>query len=91
MMWRDQIEARTNAANTSEVWKYLKLSEKDAKIIASREGCTILDFYRYTDIFAWYRYISFLFGTPSLSCAEIISKMFFILVSFNKNLFVRIK
>ncbi len=26
MMWRDQIEVRTNAA---KVWKYLKLSEKD--------------------------------------------------------------
>ncbi len=35
MMWHDQIEARTNAANTSAVWKYLKLSEKDAKIITS--------------------------------------------------------
>ncbi len=35
MMWRDQIEARTNVANTSAVWKYLKLSERDAKIITS--------------------------------------------------------
>ncbi len=24
--WRDQTEARTNAANTSAVWKYLKYS-----------------------------------------------------------------
>ncbi len=24
MQWRDQIEARTNAANTSAVWKYFK-------------------------------------------------------------------
>ncbi len=35
MMWHDQIKARTNAANMSAVWKYLKLSEKDAKIITS--------------------------------------------------------
>ncbi len=35
MTWRDQIEAHTNAANTSAVWKYLKLSEKDAKNITS--------------------------------------------------------
>ncbi len=35
MTWRDQIEACTNAANTSAVWKYLKLTEKDAKSITS--------------------------------------------------------
>ncbi len=29
MMLRDQIEARTNAANTSAVWKHLKLYEKE--------------------------------------------------------------
>ncbi len=29
MTWRDQIEARTNAANMSAMWKHLKLSEKD--------------------------------------------------------------
>ncbi len=29
--------------------------------------------------------------TPSLSCAEIISKIFLIWLVFNKNLFVRIK
>ncbi len=52
-------------------------------------GCTILDFCRYADIFqiiladADNRYISFcLETTPSLSCAEIISKIFLILVSF---------
>ncbi len=28
MTLRDQIEARTNAANTSAVWKHLKLSER---------------------------------------------------------------
>ncbi len=33
MMWRDQIDLCTNAANVSAVWKYLKLSEKDAKNI----------------------------------------------------------
>ncbi len=33
MTWRDQTEVRTNAANA--VWKYLKLSETDAKIITS--------------------------------------------------------
>ncbi len=33
MPWRDQIEARANAETTSAVWKYLKLSEKDAKIV----------------------------------------------------------
>ncbi len=35
MTWRNQIDSRTNAANVSAVWKYLKLSEKDAKIITS--------------------------------------------------------
>ncbi len=35
MTWRDQTEVRTNAANVSAVWKYLKLSETDAKIITS--------------------------------------------------------
>ncbi len=30
MTLRDQIEARTNAANTSAVWKHLKLSETDS-------------------------------------------------------------
>ncbi len=34
-MRRDQIEAYTNAANTSAVWKYLKRSKKDAKMITS--------------------------------------------------------
>ncbi len=29
MTWRDQIEARTKAANILAVWKHLKLSEKD--------------------------------------------------------------
>ncbi len=29
MALRDEIEARTNAANTSAVWKYLKLTERD--------------------------------------------------------------
>ncbi len=38
MTWRDQIEARTNAANMSAVWKYLKLSEKDTKIITSTDS-----------------------------------------------------
>ncbi len=38
MTWRDQIEARTNAANMSTVWKHLKLSEKDAKIITSTDS-----------------------------------------------------
>ncbi len=38
MTWRDQIEARTNAANVSAVWKYLKRSEKDAKIITSTDS-----------------------------------------------------
>ncbi len=28
---RDQIEASTNAANTSAVWKHLKLSEREAQ------------------------------------------------------------
>ncbi len=27
----DQIEARTNAANTSAVWKHLKLSERETQ------------------------------------------------------------
>ncbi len=35
MTWHDQTVARTNAANVSEVWKYLKLSEKDTKLIKS--------------------------------------------------------
>ncbi len=34
-MWHDQIEAYTNAANTSAVCKYLKRSKKDAKMITS--------------------------------------------------------
>ncbi len=38
MMWRDQIEACTNAANMSAVWKYLKVSEKDTKIITSTDS-----------------------------------------------------
>ncbi len=33
MTFRDQIEASTNAANTSAVWKHLKLSERE------RERC----------------------------------------------------
>ncbi len=33
MTWCDQIEACTNAANMTTVWKHLKLSEKDTKII----------------------------------------------------------
>ncbi len=31
MTLRDQIEARTNAANTSAVWKYLKRSERETQ------------------------------------------------------------
>ncbi len=31
MTLRDQIEARTNAANTSAVWKHLKLSERETQ------------------------------------------------------------
>ncbi len=31
MTLRDQIEARTNAANTSAVWKHLKLSETETQ------------------------------------------------------------
>ncbi len=42
MTWRGQIEARTNAANTSAVWKYLKLSEKDTKIITSTDSERLL-------------------------------------------------
>ncbi len=42
MMWHDQIEACTNAANTSAVWKYFKLSEKDAKIITSTDSERLL-------------------------------------------------
>ncbi len=38
MTWRDQIEARANAANMSAVWKHFKLSEKDAKIITSTDS-----------------------------------------------------
>ncbi len=38
MTWRDQTEARTNAANTLAVWKHLKGSEKDAKIITSTDN-----------------------------------------------------
>ncbi len=37
MMRRDQTEAHTNAANMTAVWKHLKLSEKDAKIITSTD------------------------------------------------------
>ncbi len=33
--WHEQIVALTNAANVFAVWKYLKLSKKDAKLIAS--------------------------------------------------------
>ncbi len=40
MPWRDQIEACTNAANASAVWKYLKLSENDAKNITSTDSET---------------------------------------------------
>ncbi len=36
MTLHDQIEARTNAANTSAVWKHLKRSERDAK---NRQRC----------------------------------------------------
>ncbi len=38
MTLRDQIEASTNAANTSAVWKHLKWSERerDADIITAR-------------------------------------------------------
>ncbi len=43
MTWRDQIEARTNAANVSAVWKYLKLSEKDAKKHYKHEAQTARD------------------------------------------------
>ncbi len=42
MTWRDQIEACTNAANTSAVWKYLKLSERDAKNITSTDSERLL-------------------------------------------------
>ncbi len=38
MTWPDQIEVHTYAANVSAVWKYLKLSEKDAKIITSADN-----------------------------------------------------
>ncbi len=38
MTWRDQIDLCTNAANVSAVWKYIKLSEKDAKIITSTDS-----------------------------------------------------
>ncbi len=31
MTLRDQIEAHTNAANTSAVWKHLKLSERETQ------------------------------------------------------------
>ncbi len=31
MTLRDQIEARTNAANTSAVWKHLKLYERETR------------------------------------------------------------
>ncbi len=31
MTLRDQIEANTNAANTSAVWKHLKLSERERR------------------------------------------------------------
>ncbi len=31
MRWHDQIEASTNAANTSAVWKYLKRSERETQ------------------------------------------------------------
>ncbi len=31
MTLRDQIEAHTNAANTSAVWKHLKLSERERR------------------------------------------------------------
>ncbi len=31
MTLRNQIEARTNAANTSAVWKHLKLSERETQ------------------------------------------------------------
>ncbi len=42
MTWRDQIEARANAANLSAVWKHLKVSEKDAKIITSTDSQRLL-------------------------------------------------
>ncbi len=38
MTWRNQIDSCTNAANVSAVWKYLKLSEKDAKNITSTDS-----------------------------------------------------
>ncbi len=38
MTWRNQIDLRTNAANVSTVWKYLKLSERDAKNITSTDS-----------------------------------------------------
>ncbi len=47
MTLRDQIEARTNAANTSAVWKHLKLlereRERDAKVITSTKHLTARD------------------------------------------------
>ncbi len=36
MTWRDQIEARTNAANVSAEWKYLKRLKKDANITSTK-------------------------------------------------------
>ncbi len=38
MMWHNQIEVCTNAANISAVWRQWKLSEKDAKIIKRTDG-----------------------------------------------------
>ncbi len=40
--WRDQIQARANAPNISAVWKHLKPSEKDAKIITSTDSGILL-------------------------------------------------
>ncbi len=36
MTLRDQIEASTNAANTSAVWKHLKQSERETQTLQAR-------------------------------------------------------
>ncbi len=38
MTLRDQIEARTNAANTSAVWKHLKLLEREREMQKSLQA-----------------------------------------------------
>ncbi len=38
MMLRDQIEARTNAANTSTVWKHLKRSERERQTLLQAQN-----------------------------------------------------